>query len=220
MFAIFLTEGMDPFYRNIASFPTVVFTFGLAVSMLYWMIAVLGMIEIDVLDVPDTDGMDSDTGTAASLLTWLGLNGVPVTVAITLLSFFGWIICYFAVHFLMPFATGTLLRYGLGLVVLAGSLYASVVITSLAIRPLRTLFKKAQRHVEKHVLGQTAVVRTSRVTETFGEATLEDGGAGLILKVRASGATEMKTGDRVVLLEYDKSTNTYRVIPEDEFTTG
>ena len=48
MFAILLTEGMDPFYQNIASFPTVFFTFFLLVTVLYWLAAVLGFVEIDV----------------------------------------------------------------------------------------------------------------------------------------------------------------------------
>ena len=46
---------------------------------------------------------------------------------------------------------------------------------------------------------------------------LEDGGAGLILKVRADEALGLKRGDRVVLLEYLEAQHAYRVITEDEF---
>ena len=46
MFAIFLTEGMNPFYQNIASFPTVVFTFVLLLTLLYWLVAILGFVDI------------------------------------------------------------------------------------------------------------------------------------------------------------------------------
>ena len=45
MFAILLHESMDPFYRNIASFPTALFTVLLAVCVLYWLCAVLGFVE-------------------------------------------------------------------------------------------------------------------------------------------------------------------------------
>ena len=34
----------------------------------------------------------------------------------------------------------------------------------------------------KHIIGQVAVVRSSRVDERFGEATMEDGGAGVAVK--------------------------------------
>ena len=67
------------------------------------------------------------------------------------------------------------------------------------------------------MLGQTAVVRSGRVTLSHGEALLENGGAGLILRVRADEACGFKRGDRVVLLEYLEAEHAYRVITEDEF---
>jgi len=56
MFAILLSERMDPFYQNISSFPTAIFTFLLAVVTLYWVVAVLGLVDIDVLDFDIPDG--------------------------------------------------------------------------------------------------------------------------------------------------------------------
>ena len=69
----------------------------------------------------------------------------------------------------------------------------------------------------KSVLGQVAVVRSGRVTASHGEAVLEDGGAGLILRVRADEALGFKRGDRVVLLEYLAAEHAYRIITEEEF---
>ncbi len=67
------------------------------------------------------------------------------------------------------------------------------------------------------MLGQTAVVRTSRVDNDFGEAVLEDGGAGLILKVRSAGEDRFTKGDRVVIFEKMGDDTVYRVISEAEF---
>jgi len=88
---------------------------------------------------------------------------------------------------------------------------------SLLVRPLRPLFLKLEATTSKSVLGQVAIVRSGRVTAAQGEATLEDGGAGLILRVRADEAHGFKRGDRVVLLEYLEAEHAYRVITEDEF---
>jgi hypothetical protein len=66
-------------------------------------------------------------------------------------------------------------------------------------------------------LGQTLKLRTSRVDSTFGEATLNDGGAGLILKVRCDKDNEFQKGDRLVAFKYDQEQNIYHVISEDEF---
>ena len=81
----------------------------------------------------------------------------------------------------------------------------------------RPLCRKARQETVKHVLGQTAIVRTSRVDQGFGEALLEDGGAGLIFKVRATGDDVFARGDRVVLFEHLPDENVYRVISESEF---
>lgn len=225
MFAILLHESMDPFYRNIASFPTALFTVLLAVCVLYWLCAVLGFVDIDLLDIDAPDGEFGDAGgestspgVLAGLLLKLGLNGVPVTIIVSIVALFGWTLCYFAVHFISPLAPGGLLRYLLGVPIFLGTLYIAAMITSVLIRPLRPLFKSATRNTLKQVLGQTAVVRTSHVDQKFGEANLADGGAGLILKVRAGEGQTFNKGDRVVLLEYCKDSNTYRVVSESEFS--
>ena len=227
MFAILLTEGMDPFYQNISSFPTVFFTFFLIVTTLYWLVAVLGFVEIDVLDfdIPDADGtLDINPETElstpdvlAGLMLRFGLQGVPVTVIISFIALFGWLVSYYTVYFLFGFLPGGFIRFLAGLPVLLGALYVGVMITAVVIKPLRPLFQKAQQQTVKHVLGQSAVVRTSRVDSEFGEAVLEDGGAGLILKVRSTGNETFEKGDRVVLLEHIKEENVYRVISEAEF---
>ena len=226
MFAILLSDKMDPFYQNIASFPTVFFTFFLVICLLYWLVAVLGLIDLDVLDfdIPDPDGQlgvnQTDLSTPdmlAGLMLKLGLYGVPVTVIVSFIALFGWFTCYFVVHFLFGFIPDGFLRYLAGLPVLLITLFVAVMLTAYAIRPIRPLFKKASQNTVKEVLGQTAIVRTSKVNNSFGEVFLADGGAGLIFKARSTGDEVFNKGDRVVLLEYMEVENVYRVISEKDF---
>ena len=227
MFAILLHEGMDPFYQNISSFPTVFFTFILAICVLYWLVAVLGFIDISILDfdLPEMEGKIhggensglTNADALAGLMLKLGLNGVPVTIIVSFIALIGWFLSYFIVHFLFGWMPDGVLRYVAGLLVVGVVLYVAAWITSIIIRPLRPFFKKALQETHKYVLGQTAIVRTLRVDNKFGEALLDDGGAGLILKVRSFGDTVFEKGDRVVLLEYDKEEFIYRVISENDF---
>ncbi|MCU7958898.1 MAG: DUF1449 domain-containing protein [gamma proteobacterium symbiont of Bathyaustriella thionipta] len=225
MFAILLSDAMDPFYQNISSFPTVFFTFFLLLSVFYWLVAVLGLIDIEFLDfdMPEGDldpGLNADSAhSVADALTGVllkfGLNGVPLTVVISFVSLFGWLISYYLVHYLFSWLDPGWLRYLAGIPILLLALYAAVMITALAIRPLRPLFR--QQNAVKHILGQTAIVRSSRVDNNFGEAFLQDGGAGLILKVRSTGNDVFSKGDRVVLFEHRPEENIYRVVSEQEF---
>jgi hypothetical protein len=218
MFAIFLSDKMDPFYQNIASFPTLFFTLLLALTAVYWLVAVLGVIDIDVLDIDMPEG-DADGGVhqLAGLLLKLGLNGVPLTIVISLLALFGWFICYFAVYLIFPFIPDGFLEYIVGLPILVGSLYMAVLITAQLIKPLKPLFANMNKNTVKNVLGQTAIVRSLRLDSGFGEVLLADGGAGLIFKARTMNNQTFKKGDRVVLLQYLKDQHAYRVISETEF---
>ena len=213
---------MDPFYQNIASFPTLFFTLILALCSAYWLVAVLGVVDLDILDldVPDGDTeIDSATGAnaLAGFLLKLGLNGVPLTIIISFIALFGWFICYFAVHFIFPLIPDGFLEYIVGLPILIGSLYIAVFITAQVIKPLRPFFNSLNKNTVKNVLGQTAIVRSLRLDSNFGEVFLEDGGAGLIFKARTLNNETYKKGDRVVLLEFIKDKHVYRVISEAEF---
>ena len=136
---------------------------------------------------------------------------------VSLIALIGWFVCYYTVDLFFPLIPTGILKFLVGIPVLIGVAFFSALITGKLIRPLRPMFKKMEQHVEKLVMGQTAVVRTSRVDGTFGEAILEDGGAGLILKVRATGDHHFKRGDKVVLIEHLKEHDAFRVVSEEEF---
>lgn len=209
---------MEIFLQSALSFPTVLFSFLLCVAILYWCVAALGILEVDLLDIEVDSALDNvQPEGLAGLLLKLGLNGVPVTLVLTLLFFFAWMFSYFIELLLLRYLPLGFLRYPLGLLVSVGVLYLAVPISAALCRPLRPLFRKLEATTTKSVLGQTAVVRSGRVTANFGEALLEDGGAGLILRVRADEACGFKRGDRVVLLEYLAGEHAYRIITEDEF---
>lgn len=211
---------MDLFLQTSFSFPVVLLSFLLCIAILYWIVAALGILEVDLLDIEADTAFESHSPQSeglAGLLLKLGLNGVPVTLVLTLFFFFAWVFCYFVELFVMRFLPLGLLRYPLGLLVAFASLLIVVPLVALVIRPLRPLFLKFKASGSQSLLGQCAVVRSSKVTSVFGEATLDDGGAGLILRVRADEAQGFKRGDRVVLLEYLESEHAYRVIGEEEF---
>lgn len=218
MFAVLVSDAMTPFYQNIGSFPTVFFTVLLVACLIFWLIAILGVVDIDSLDLPDVGGGEPGmVNGAAGLLMKLGIQGVPITVSLSFIALFGWTISYNAVHFLQVASFPDPIRWVINTAIFIGAFIGASIITGWVTRPLRGLFVKMSQDFTKSVLGQPAIVRTSRVDEKFGEAVLEDGAAGLILKVRAYAGTQFSKGDKVVLLEYIEAENVYRVISEEEF---
>ncbi len=229
MFAILLTDKMDVFYKNILSFPTIVFSILLLICILFWLVAILGFLDISFMD-PDVDvgdvgdigdvgdvGGDAGPSAVAGIIQRFGLNGVPLTIIITSISLIGWLISFYTVHILFPLIPSGLLTWVAGVGTLLGATIGATFITAMLIKPLRPLFKKLEVHLDKRIVGQTAKVRSSRVDQAFGEAVLEDGGAGLILKVRSADHQVYGRGDDVVIIDYVEADNTFKVVSLEEF---
>lgn len=214
---------MNEFLLTIFSFPTVIFTCVLSIAVLYWICAAFGLLHINVLDVELPDGQlhahaqHRFAESFASTLLRLGLNGVPVTVVISVIAIVGWLISYYLSYMELVLLGYGWVRFVVGIPILIFSLYLAVLITAQLIKPLRKLFVRTEQNVEKKILGQTAIVRSSTVDKFSGEASFDDGGAGLILKVRAIGNADFARGDRVVLVEYVAEAQIYRVTPEAKF---
>jgi len=226
MFAIFLHESMDPFHQTVTSFPTVIFSFLLIIAVLYWAVAALGLVDLDIIDFDmdgDVDLNDSAEMQAgmAGLLLKLGLNGVPFTIVLTIFALIGWMLSYFVCLFGLKLVPDVLVfELVFKLVVFFGVSIVSVFATAIVIRPVRSFFKNMEVDETKHIVGQTVIIRSSVANKSMGEALLNDGGAGLLLNVRTTGNDVFNKNDEVVVIEHIKAQNIYRVVAKSEFTSN
>lgn len=209
---------MELFLQIALSFPTVVFTVLLGVALCYWLLAMLGMIDLDIFDVSHAHvhghgGEHVELGGVAGLLMKFGLDGVPLTLIFSVITLIAWVLSYLAARFfLLPLAPDAF-RWMIGGGIVLGAFLLAVPMAGVALRPLRSLFAKIKPVTSESLLGKPAIVRSPVVTPQQGQAAMEDGGAGLILQVRAD-AGLFKRGDRVVLVEYLEAQNAYRIIKD------
>ncbi|MFP7721326.1 hypothetical protein [Lysobacter sp. A3-1-A15] len=210
---------MSEFLTTALSFPTLAYSVVLAVCTIYWALAATGLVEIDALDgLLGGDGDSPDSSGAAAMISRLGLSGVPLMLVATVLAFVGWIGTYF-VHLLVLAHLGEGLRLFAGAAVALAMLVPGIVLTSVLLRPLSRLLLKLRPPLDPSLLGRVAVVNSPEVATDYGTATVDDGGAGLVLQVRDGETGRFKRGDRVVLIEYLDAQHAYRVIPERQFQT-
>jgi hypothetical protein len=161
------------------------------------------------------DDVDVGHGGIASAIAALRLRSVPATVMMSFLVTFSWLASVFAIQALNAFApssAGVFVRF----LVLVASLLVALPITSVVIRPLAPLFAHRQAKGKQDLIGKVCVVRTGSVDDKFGEATLEDGGAGLVLRVRVDRGEQLGRGDQALIVAYDEERETFTVAPMEE----
>jgi membrane protein implicated in regulation of membrane protease activity len=190
---------------------------------MYWLIAMLGMVDLEVLDfdmdgdIDASDSLEAQNGIAGVLFKF-GLNGVPLTIVLTIIAIIGWIACYYAIYWgdaLIPNFWPIELAFEL--IIFFVITFFTIMLTAQIIRPIRTLFQKVEADETKHIVGQVVVVRSAVVNKDRGDASMNDGGAALLLNIRATGNAEFFKGDEVVVIEENKETRIFRVIAKSEF---
>ncbi len=209
---------MNEFLSTALSLPTVLYSIVLAVCAVYWLLAATGLVDADGPDGllgGDGDG-HGEAGSIAAMVARLGISGVPVMIVLTVLSFVGWIGTYF-LQLLVLQHLPALLRILIGLVAALAMLVPGALLTSLLLRPLSRLLLRLRPPADPSILGRVAVVSTPSVDAGYGQATVDDGGAGLVLQIRHEQPQRFQRGDRVVLIEYLDGQHAYRVVSEEQF---
>jgi hypothetical protein len=204
------------FLQTALTFPTVFYSLLLAVSVVYWLLAATGLVDGHGPEGMLADGGDpGEASGAAAMLSRLGLAGVPLMVFVTTLGLLAWLGTYFVQLLALPQLPEGL-RGPAGVGTLLAVLVPATAATSLLLRPVARLVARL-RPEEAPLLGRTGVLLTSTLASDHGQASVDDGGAGLVLQVRHDAPHQLRRGDRVVLIEYIEAQNAYRVVSEQQF---
>ncbi len=226
---------MEEFTAIVFGAPTLGWTIALVVALIYWVTVIIGALDVKVLGGGDAhsgdpsadghghdhagdghgaDALGAKEGALAALISALKLRSVPVTVSLSLIFLLGWIVSFQASRWLAPLLPGgSFITHSL---VTLLSLTSSVLGASLAVRPLAPLFRvrSGTRHAE--LIGKTVRITTGRVDMRFGEAELDDRGAGLRLQVRCENTDALARGDEALILGWNEGEHAFEVEPMHE----
>jgi hypothetical protein len=191
---------MGEFVDAALSFPAVLFTFLLVVVVLYWLLVLLGTMD---LEIGDADGLDG-----------VGLGGVPVTVTLSVLIVVAWFVALAGGVLTAALDLGTFVRVLLGIGVLFVAVLAGLFAARLVALPLRTLYADGTGPSRRDFLGRECVIRTGRVSADFGQAEVTSSdGSSAIIQVRQTGEHELTSGRRALIFDYDTAGEFFWVAP-------
>ncbi len=206
---------MNTFLQISFGFPTLIWTALLLFSVLYWLVAMIGMADFDVVDL-DLDIADGGGSALTGLMATLGLTGVPFPVVLTSVTLGAWVTSYFGDLLLLNLLPTGLLVFVASALLFIVSLLAGAKLGALMIKPLKGLFKST-RACSSDVLGATgtAVYAISRDGGTM-DCTVN--GAQLRLQVRS--VDPIAPGEKVVVIRYQSDLEAYQVVSEADFIAG
>jgi len=209
---------MEKLLEVSAQFPSVIFTTLLGVVVIYWLVGMLGLIDLDFagdvdleLDA-DIDANISVGGLTGFLLTF-GLTGVPFTLVISIMALICWLISVYFQFYLLTWLPSGWLYYLLGSASDVAIFFISLPITAIIIRPLKGMFNSVEAALSSQLIGLSATIATHSVSTTFGQARVFNEGAELLLDVRCDPQHTFTMGDKVLVIEYSPENHTYIVAP-------
>ncbi len=207
---------MEQLLEVASQFPTVIYSTLLGIVVVYWIVAMLGLIDLDFsgdaeLDI-DSD-VDISVGSLTGLLLTFGLTGVPFTLVISIIILICWLISFYLQFYLLTWLPDGWLYYFLGVLSSFIVFFISLPITAIVIRPLKGMFKSVEAATSDHLVGKEATVATSKVSETFGQARLFNNGAEILVDVRCDPEHIFKLGDKVLVIKYLQASHAYIVAP-------
>ncbi len=154
-------------------------------------------------------------GCIGSVLGTFGLVGVPLTMVLSLLLFFGWLLSFGGTRLLAKVGIGVAAVGGLTLLaslsVLGGAVFLGLALTSVAVRPLKPLFKIHTARSRQEWVGSVCTIRTGSVDKDFGQGEIDDGGAGLLLDVRCLEPNTLRRGSPALIYDHDAKRDVYLV---------
>ncbi len=196
------------------------FTVLICAIVLYWLLVIFGLADMDMLDVEagggigdaggdlgGADAADTGGGFFRPISNFLALGEVPTTVVLSILISFMWLGSLILNHY---YNEGYFWKAG---ALLVPNFVVAALATKLLTLPLKKAVKKMNQGImeEKSILGQTCSVLTSEVTADFGQAEIATEGAPLVINVRTAGGEVLHKGEIARIARENRASGIYTI---------
>lgn len=222
---------MNEFLENVVSFPAVIFTVSSLCLLGFWVLTTLlgsgfdafGDLDLDIdtdvdvdvdLDI-DTDAEASSGGILQSAMEFLGISGMPLLLALNLLSLFAWAISMIGVAFMGDLDGGA--RVGVGALIAIVAVFGAGKMTGRIGTVLEPVFIPTRSLRRGDLVGSTCTVQTLKVTSSFGQAEVRTTeGDSLLVQVRCDEHNELTAGSQTIIFDVDRESEIFYVSADME----
>ena len=187
----------------------------LAFVLLYWLVVLVGLIDLDFINIEvETDGEPDVSGTEAivwlnSALAFFNLGRIPFMLFLSFLLLPFWAIALLANYYL-----GTGGNF-LGFLLLLPALIAALFISKILTTPFVKLFGILEKEHDSNavVIGQVCTITLPASPTELGQATVKTEGSPLLLNVKTTGSANIRKGETALVIDYDEKSKYYLIEP-------
>jgi hypothetical protein len=193
------------------------YTILLGLILFYWLLVILGALDIDLADFDFLSDVDTDldgavpteTGWLAGVLQFLNLGQVPTMIVASFMAISLWSGSILLNHYWSIPSSLVLIALSIPNLLIAG------VVTHFCARPFRRLFQELNREGEETlpITGRYGKIITSEVNDHFGQVEIETEGAPLVISARAPEGKSYAKGESVVVVNEISSESSFLVKP-------
>ncbi|NCC50156.1 MAG: DUF1449 family protein [Spartobacteria bacterium] len=207
-------EALTDFLSACVAMINLPYTILFLAMIMYWVAVIVGAMDLDLLefDIPvDADvgsALDADVdgdvdiagdGFLRSLLQYLNVGEVPVTIILSIFIISLWAIAIVANYYLNPMRS-VLLSFA----IFVPNVIISIHMAKFFTMPLVKVFKSLNEGAEdpgRDLSGKVCVVKTSEANGTFGQAEIKTKGVPVLVNVRTDNGEVLKKGTEAVVVE-------------------
>ncbi len=207
------------FLNELISLANMPVTILMGMVVLYWLMVILGVLGMDAIDLDldlDADlgidgdfGIDGDAGGVfGEALAFMHLGDVPVMIVGSLVIFFMWLLTV-ASNFLVNTDHSVWLSVGL----IIPNIVISLMVSKALIWPFLHMFKSDPSQVDtrENMIGVSGIVKTTEITETFGQVEIQIDGPAIVINARTIPGERLAKGDCAKIVAYNSANDTFTV---------
>lgn len=205
-----MTELLKNAVTGVNIIPTVL----LGLVVLYWIIAIIGVLDFDFLDLDfDLDGAD-DLGPFYAILAFINASELPFMLLFSIIILNFWIIAMLIYY--LPIVLGGFING----VLLIPAIVISMFVTKYETIPLKGIFKSTnmQDNSNEVVIGQRCTLMCNVENQRLGQAEIKRDGASIVINVKSEFYEESFEKDEVAFVsKKHNNKNIYYIIKIEEW---
>ncbi|MEL6561399.1 MAG: hypothetical protein AAFQ94_24640 [Bacteroidota bacterium] len=214
---------MQELFDHSFSMINIVPTFLLFFSLLYWVIVMLGAIDLDFFDVDVDLDIDADIdvdvdmdapdnvsiGWLNSVLVFFNLGQIPLMIFITFLALPMWFIGVVGNYYL------GITNIGLSLLLLIPNFIVSLFIAKFATMPFVKLFTKLKKEETSmtSLTGSVCKVILVATDEHVGQAEVKQDGSSFLINTKSPNGQKINKGETALIIDYNEENKIFLIEP-------